>query len=85
MSVPAATSRPALSISSVPASCAAAALALTCVVAQPAAPEPSLPTQPPGASPSELRVLGGRTDYSLVKPQRASPQELPVWRIPNVP
>jgi len=32
-----------------------------------------------------LRVLGGRTDYSVVKPAKASPQELPTWRIPNVP
>jgi TolB protein len=59
-------------------SCAMAARAL----AQPAEPGP---TQPPGASPSELRVLGGRTDYSVVTPKRASPQELPIWRIPNVP
>jgi hypothetical protein len=28
---------------------------------------------------------GGRTDYSIIKPQNASPQELPTWRIPNVP
>jgi len=51
-------------------------------LAQPAEPGP---TQPPGASPPELRVLGGRTDYSVVNPKKASPQELPIWRIPNVP
>src|SRR5262245_17163078 len=51
--------------------------------AQPA--DSGLPTQPPGASPRELRVLGGRTDYSIVSPKKASPQELPTWRIPNVP
>jgi TolB protein len=44
-----------------------------------------LPTQPSGASPPELRVLGGKTDYSVVTPKKASPQELPTWRIPNVP
>src|SRR5262245_36889683 len=48
-------------------------------------PEPGRPTQPPDASPQELRVLGGRTDYSVVVPKKASPQELPTWRIPNVP
>jgi TolB protein len=54
-------------------------------LAQPALPDPGLPTQPADASPRELRVLGGHTDYSVVKPQKASPQELPSWRIPNVP
>ena len=54
-------------------------------LAQPGAPEPGLPTQPLDASPRELRVLGGRTDYTIVNPKRASPQELPTWRIPNVP
>lgn len=51
------------------------------------APPPAreLPSQPPDASPPELRVLGGHTDYSRVTPAKASPQELPVWRIPNVP
>jgi len=29
--------------------------------------------------------LGGSTDYSVVEPKKASPQELPTWRIPNVP
>jgi TolB protein len=57
----------------------------TWALAQPAAPEPSLPTQPADASPRELRVLGGSTDYSVVHPGKASPQELPTWRIPNVP
>jgi TolB protein len=47
--------------------------------------DPGLPTQSADASPRELRVLGGRTDYSIVKPKKASPQELPTWRIPNVP
>jgi TolB protein len=47
--------------------------------------DPGLPTQPADASPRELRVLGGRTDYSIVKPNKASSQELPTWRIPNVP
>src|SRR5262245_10743825 len=64
----------------------AVAMAVTTwALAQPGAPEPSLPTQPADASPRELRVLGGRTDYSLVTPKKASPQELPTWRIPNVP
>ena len=54
-------------------------------LAQAGPPDPGLPTQPADASPRELRVLGGRTDYSIVKPKRASPQELPTWRIPNVP
>jgi hypothetical protein len=53
--------------------------------AQSGPPEPGLPTQPPEASPRELRVLGGHTDYSIVHPAKASPQELPTWRIPNVP
>ena len=57
----------------------------TWALAQPGAPEPDLPTQPLDASPRELRVLGGRTDYSIVTPKRASPQELPTWRIPNMP
>jgi Tol biopolymer transport system component len=57
----------------------------TWAVAELGPPERGLPTQPPDASPPELRVLGGHTDYSIVKPQHASPQELPVWRIPNVP
>jgi Tol biopolymer transport system component len=51
--------------------------------AQPAL--PGLPSQPPDASPPELRVLGGSTDYTIVPPKKASPQELPTWRIPNVP
>src|SRR5206468_6692720 len=68
----------------------ACALAILCAIAtgalaQPAPPEPGLPTQPANASPRELRVLGGRTDHSIVKPEKASPQELPTWRIPNVP
>jgi TolB protein len=63
---------------------------MTCVIAlgalaQPGPPEPGLPTQPAGASPRELRVLDGHTDYSIVSPKSASPQELPTWRIPNVP
>ena len=61
--------------------CAAATWAL----AQPGPSEPGLPTQPADASPRELRVLGGSTDYSIVEPKKASPQELPTWRIPNVP
>src|SRR5207248_614110 len=48
-------------------------------------PDPDLPTQPADASARELRVLGGRTDYSAVHPAKASPQELPTWRIPDVP
>jgi TolB protein len=67
------------------ATSAIAALALTGAAAQPAVPDPGLPTQPLDASPPELRVLGGHTDYAIVKPQKASPQELPTWRIPNVP
>jgi TolB protein len=63
---------------------------VTCAIAvgalgQPAQPEADLPTQPAGASPRDLRVLGGSTDFSIVSPKRASPQELPTWRIPNVP
>jgi Tol biopolymer transport system component len=46
---------------------------------------PGLPTQPPGASAPELRVLGGSTDYRRVLSRRAVPQELPSWRIPDVP
>lgn len=57
----------------------------TWALAQPGPPEPGLPTQPADASPLELRVLGGRTNDSIVTPRRASPQELPTWRIPNVP
>ncbi len=53
--------------------------------AQPGPPASALPSQPPEASPPGLRVLSGQTDYSIVKPQKASPQELPTWRIPNVP
>jgi TolB protein len=48
-------------------------------------PSPGWPAQPPDASPPELRVLGGHTDYSVVTHKKASPQELPTWRIPNVP
>src|SRR6266853_5626521 len=78
-----ARSRSTLSISFifVPCLCAVANWAL----AQPGLLEPGLPTQPADASPRELRVLGGRTDYSIVKPEKASSQELPTWRIPNVP
>jgi TolB protein len=67
------------------------AIASICVLgaaataAEPGPPSADLPTQPPGASPPELRVLGGHTDYSVVAPHRASPQELPSWRIPDVP
>jgi TolB protein len=61
--------------------CTAATLAL----AQSGPPTTDLPTQPPDASPPELRVLGGSTDYSVVHLRRASPQELPTWRIPNIP
>jgi Tol biopolymer transport system component len=57
----------------------------TAALAQLAVPDTGLPTQPADASPPELRVLGGHTDYALVKPTKASPQELPTWRIPNVP
>jgi hypothetical protein len=57
----------------------------TWALVQPGPPEPGLPPQPADASPRELRVLGGRTDHSIVTPKRASPQELPTWRIPNVP
>ena len=76
-----ARSRSSLSISFIFVPCAVATWAL----AQGGAPEPGLPTQPADASPRELRVLGGHTDYSIVKPKKASPQELPTWRIPNVP
>ena len=65
--------------------CVAATLPLSWALAQGGPREPGLPTQPADASPRELRVLGGRTDYSIVKPKKASPQELPTWRIPNVP
>jgi TolB protein len=61
--------------------CAFAAVAF----AQPSPTEPGLPTQPPEASARELRVLGGRTDFSIVHPAKASPRELPTWRVPNVP
>jgi TolB protein len=81
-----ARTRSALSISFLFASvifvpCAVATSAL----AQAGPPDPGLPTQPADASPRELRVLGGSTDYSVVHPQKASPQELPTWRIPNIP
>jgi Tol biopolymer transport system component len=59
--------------------------AVATAAAQPGASSADLPTQPPGASPPELRVLGGNTDYSIVVPRRASPEELPTWRIPNLP
>jgi Tol biopolymer transport system component len=59
--------------------------AVTGAAAQPDPPAPELPSQPPEASRPELRILGRETDYSLVKPRKASPQELPTWRIPNVP
>jgi Tol biopolymer transport system component len=74
-------SRSTLSMSFIFVPCAVATWAL----AQPRSPEPGLPTQPAGASPRELRVLGGRTDYSIVSPKKASSQELPTWRIPNIP
>src|SRR5436309_1979515 len=67
-----APSRSTLSISIALVSCAIATWGL----AQPAPPASELPTQPPDASPHELRVLGGRTDYSIVTPKKASPQEL---------
>jgi TolB protein len=59
--------------------------AATGAAAEPGPPAPGLPTQPPDASAPELRVLGGHTDYSVVTPKKASPQELPTWRIPDVP
>ena len=85
-----ARSRSTLSRSVIIVACAVATsfifvAAATGALAQPGPPEPGLPTQPSNASPRELRVLGGRTDYSIVKPEKASPQELPTWRIPNVP
>jgi TolB protein len=70
-----------LSIALVFVGCAVALAAL----AQPTPPGSDLPTQPPGASPPEMRVLGGETDLSVVTLKKASPQELPTWRIPNVP
>src|ERR1700719_4133146 len=78
---PMGTSRFTLSTSLILVPCALA----TWAPAQPAAPRLDLPTQPADASPRELRVLGGHTDYSVLKPEKASPQELPTWRIPNVP
>src|SRR5262245_65984125 len=74
-------SRSALSMFFIFVPCAVATWAL----AQPRSPELGLPTQPIDASPRELRVLGGRTDYSTVSPRKASPQELPTRRIPNIP
>jgi TolB protein len=74
-----ATSRSTLSLSLLVIPCAATTLALAQSV-----PTTDLPTQPIDASPAELRVLGGSTDYSIVHPRRA-PQELPTWRIPNIP
>lgn len=68
-----------------------AAVASICVLhvaaaaAQSGPPSADAPTQPAGASPPALRVLGGHTDYAVVTPKRASQQELPIWRIPNVP
>src|SRR5262245_44164399 len=79
--LPMARSRSTLSMSFIFVPCALATWAL----AQPAAGEPDLPTQPADASPRDLPILGGSTDYSIVTPKRASPQELPTWRIPNVP
>ena len=58
---------------------------ISCAMAARAQPAEPGPTQPADASPPELRVLGGRTDSSVVTPKKASPQELPTWRIPNVP
>ncbi len=82
-----ARSRSTLSISCIFVPCAVATLCAVAnwALAQPGLLEPGLPTQPADASPRELRVLGGRTDYSIVKPEKASPRELPTWRIPNVP
>jgi TolB protein len=80
-----ARSRSTLSIAFIFVPCAVATCALTWAQAQPGLSEPGLPTQPANASPRELRVLGGRTDYAIVNPKKASPQELPTWRIPNVP
>jgi Tol biopolymer transport system component len=71
--------RSSLSMSVLLVPCAVATWAL----AQPE--PPGLPTQPADASARELRMLGGRTDYSVVTPKKASPQELPTWRIPNIP
>lgn len=80
-SSPSTRSRSALSIFSIFFPCVVATWAL----AQAAPPAPDLPTQPTDASPHELQILGGHTDYSVVTPKKASPQELPTWRIPNVP
>jgi TolB protein len=74
------TSRFTLPMSFILVACAA-----TAALAQTGQPDSGLPTQPADASPRELRVLGGRTDYSMVDAMKASPQELPTWRIPNVP
>jgi TolB protein len=60
-------------------------LGVVATAAESGPPPADLPAQPPGASSPELRVLGGHTDYAVVTPKRASPQELPTWRIPNVP
>jgi Tol biopolymer transport system component len=49
------------------------------------APDTPPPTQPPGAVPRAQRVLGGSTDFTWVTRRRAAPQELPTWRIPNLP
>ena len=80
-----AKSRSTLPISLIFVLCVAVTSAVSWALAQPGPSEPGLPTQPADASARELRVLGGSTDYSIVKPKRASPQELPTWRIPNVP
>src|SRR5262245_32169740 len=78
-------SRLTLSMCSIVVSCVVTTWTLTLALAQPVPSDPGLPTQPADASPRELRVLGGRTDYSVVTPKKASPQELPTWRIPNIP
>jgi dipeptidyl aminopeptidase/acylaminoacyl peptidase len=64
-----------------------AVIATAAVAAEsvPAAAAPGLPSQPPGASPPERRALGGSTDFSRVTPRRAVTQELPTWRVPDVP
>ena len=66
----------------------AAATLMAAAIAQDAKPARSftpLPSQPADASPPDQRALGGSTDYSRVTPKKASPQELPTWRVPNVP